>query len=263
MKILELKDVTYRPPALKFLSSSTADKNILEKISFSVSKGEVIGIAGLSGSGKTTLARIISGEIMPATGSINFAFNDFNRHSVQILYQNNGELINPYRTVRDILIEAIKINSNAASDYETSLHRLLDLVNIDSELLCRKGYSLSGGEQQRVALARILAVEPSIIILDEPFSAQDKKSFVIIAELITKLRNEKDVTFIIISHILSILKNIADKLLIMHNGNIVEFGKAADILTNPKGIHLKFLLKNENYDMRFEEFKKFLSEMNN
>jgi len=257
--ILKVNNVSYK------ISNDKSSKNnsieLIKNITFNVERKKVIGISGQSGSGKTTLAKIISGIIKQSSGEIETFFNrDWNSSNpkpIQILFQNDGNLINPYRKVNVVLNEAFGLKNNKNADYSERVKKIFQLFNLKEELLHRMGAQLSGGEQQRIALARVMIVEPEILILDEPFSSQDVEAQLIILELLQKLKQEFDITIICISHDLQILKNFADEILIMFNGKIVENGSALQLVTNPKNEYTKFLLKAQTLKLSKEEINSF------
>lgn len=237
-------------------------KTILENISFEILDKEIFSIAGESGSGKTTLAKILAGIIKPTKGEIKYFLTDnlhsSNVSSVQILFQNNGELINPYRTVESVLKEAIiKAGKNSLVN---SVDDLLEIFSLSKQIKIQKGYSLSSGQQQRVALARILAVNPRIIILDEPFSAQDKDSVENLISLVKDINKKYGMTIVCISHDIQIIRNISDRVLILKNGKIIELGKVEEIFSNPQNDYTKFLIKASELELSAEEVKTFLKE---
>lgn len=235
-------------------------KIILQNISFEVLENEILSIAGESGSGKTTLAKILAGILKPTFGEVNyFLKNNFysnNISPVQMLFQNNGELINPYRTVASILDEVILKAGQQA--IVKSSDELLEIFALPKDIKYQKGYSLSGGQQQRVALARIFAVNPQIIILDEPFSAQDKDSVGNLISIIKNIKENFGKTVICISHDIRTLRKISDRLIIMKDGKIIEQGSIKEIFTNPLNDYTKFLIKASELELTAEEVKTFL-----
>jgi len=222
------------------------EKIILNNISFEVKRNSILGISGESGSGKTTLGRILSGILKPTAGKINYYFKENHKRvsPVQMLFQNTGEIINPLRKIRSML----RIKGEA-------LERLIEIVGIEKELLDKYGYELSGGEQQRVALARILTVKPELLILDEPFSAQDYESQKNLLNLFLSLKKDLNITMICIAHNLKLLRKLADEVIILYNGEIIEMNKTEELFDDPQQAYTKFLIKAEKYDLKFEDFK--------
>jgi peptide/nickel transport system ATP-binding protein len=249
MNLFAVKNICY-------LSPDENSVEILSDISFNVSEGMILGIAGESGSGKTTLGLILAGILNQSSGEILLnelpAQNLMANREIQILMQNKGELINPYRRVNAVLKEAFELNGKK-SDSDSKIFDILDKLELKKDILKRKGYELSGGEQQRIALARIFAVEPSILILDEPFSAQDIESESIIIKLLRKLNSESRLTIICISHDLKILKNFAEELIVLHKGKIIESGNTITVLNNPTHPFTKFLVRAEAYSLSRDE----------
>jgi peptide/nickel transport system ATP-binding protein len=257
--VLKADRIFYRVNVQHHLNNASEEKIILKDISFEVQKGELLGIAGESGSGKTTLAKILSGVIQPSEGKIvkNFSKNGGMKKPspIQILFQNNGEILNPLRTVDEMISEALRIRFGKKTEIKTEKEKIYNLINFSVDLWNRKGYELSGGEQQRAALGRILSVNPELLILDEPFSSQDPESQHNLLNLFKKINEEFGITLICIAHNLKILRKIAQKILIIYKGEIVESGSAAKILKDPEHPYTKFLLKAEDYDLSYDEFK--------
>lgn len=255
--IIEIRNLFYSV-RVKEQSGSTPEKVILDDISFVLQKEKVLGIAGESGSGKTTLAKILANIIKPTSGEFSLNISDDWKNQkaspVQILFQNTGEILNPLREVNDIVNEAAKIRF-AWQDASSKKEKVLESVNLPEELWNRKGFELSGGEQQRAALARILAVQPEVLILDEPFSAQDPVSQLNFLNLFKKINAEYKITMICISHNLKVLRSLCDELIIMYKGKIVEQGESKNIFQNPQHPYTKFLLKAEDYTLKYNEIQ--------
>jgi peptide/nickel transport system ATP-binding protein len=254
MSLLKVENISY---SVVIREETKKQFNILKNVSFEIETGEIIGICGESGGGKSTLAKVISGLIKPDSGSITLISDSVKRKSspIQILFQNHGEVLNPFRKIKDVIDEALKISGTSKNDLEKEREKLLESVGFPKELYLRRGMELSGGEQQRAALARLLAVKPVLLILDEPFSAQDVESQLTLLKLFKRLNKEFNLTMICISHDLRILRNIANTVIILKDGEIVESGITNEVFSNPQKEYTKFLLSAEALDLSYEELK--------
>lgn len=239
---------------LNKISYSVTDKILLKKtnhllsnISFKINHGDIVGIIGESGAGKTTLAKIVAGVITPTSGNI--IRNEIKKNDVQILFQNNFELINPLRKVESILNDAIY-----TSNKRKQINYYLKKVGLQNFILEKYGYQLSGGERQRIALARILMVSPKLLILDEPFSAQDTNSQLELVKLFQLLNTDMDLTILCVSHDLNIMSNFPNKLGVMKGGSLIEFGETIDLVNNPKHKYTEFLFKAIKFELKIEDF---------
>lgn len=256
MKILAIKNISYKVTVSNPLTGKNEEKQILNNISYDFRKGIISGIAGESGSGKTTLAKIICGLLQPSEGAVEFYLNKKSSiNPVQILFQFNSEILNPYRHVGSMIQEALLIGGCEKQYLTDETKNLLASVGLDESFLARRGYELSGGEHQRAALARLLAVKPQVLVLDEPFSAQDPASQKNLAQLFRNINSASGVTMICISHNLQILRELVDEVMIMYQGTIVEQGSSEKIFNNPEHPYTSYLLKAERYDLKFDEFR--------
>jgi ABC-type dipeptide/oligopeptide/nickel transport system ATPase subunit len=256
MPLLKVENIFY---SVEVKGAKKKQFNILMNVSFDVEHGEILGVCGESGGGKSTLAKVIAGIIKPNSGDIIFDSekDSIKRKSrpIQILFQNHGEILNPFRKVQSIIDEALKINGVSEENIETEKSKILNSVGFPKELHNRRGYELSGGEQQRAALARLLAVKPALLILDEPFSAQDIESQLNLVKLFKQLNKDFMLSMICISHDLRILRNLADRIIILKDGEIVESGGTKEVFNNPKEDYTKFLLSAEALNLTYEELK--------
>lgn len=252
MILLSLNNVSYKP-----LSTGTFLKNrktnaILTNITFDITAGSITAITGESGAGKSTLAKIISGIISPSSGKIKFHSDAFSFNNIQILFQNNEDLLNPFRLVKNVLAEAFELNDKSG-DTKSKVDSILEKLGLPNSIKEKKGYQLSGGERQRIAIARLLAVRPKLLVLDEPFSALDIEAQKNLLDLLLSLKNEFDLTIVCISHNLRVLKKLADNVIVMKDGGIVEQGTANEVFNSPQHSYTNYLLKAENFDLTMEE----------
>jgi peptide/nickel transport system ATP-binding protein len=256
-KLVEITNLNYSVRKNSILGLGR-EKIILKNISLDISPNEIIGITGESGSGKTTLIKLIAGILKPASGKIEFLpqkeWQKVKTNPVQILFQNNNEILNPFRRIESIIEETIRIRNIKGINIPAEKERIFNSVGFSKELRARKGFELSGGEQQRAALSRILAAKPELLILDEPFSAQDVESQVNLLNLFKRINEEFNLTMICVAHNLKILRKLADRIFVMYNGEIVESGSTEDIFDSPQNDYTKFLIKCENYDLKTPKF---------
>ncbi|MFO7937972.1 MAG: ATP-binding cassette domain-containing protein [Kiritimatiellia bacterium] len=246
--VLELKDVsivykTRRRPAVRAVSS----------VSFSLRRGSSFGIVGESGCGKTSLARAIIGLKMPEEGKLffegknpaEFSFAEYAeyRRKVQMIFQDAAGSLNPRMTTRQTLTEVLKVHRMCRRDeLRKQIGNLLDLVALPERLLDVYPREMSGGQCQRVSIARCLALEPELIIADEPVSALDVSVQARILNLLKKLRHELNLAIILISHDLAVVRHICDHVAVMHRGIFVERGITAEIMRHPQHPYTKKLL---------------------
>lgn len=258
--ILKIENISYSVDK-KNSFSGFQTVEILKNISFEVEREKVLGISGQSGSGKSTLAKILA-EIFPQTSGViqkNFKKNwsKYLPKPVQILFQNDGELMNPFRKVKDILNDVFELKLKKNKIYTSEIEDIFIRFNLKPQLKESKGSQLSGGEKQRIALARIIIAEPEILVLDEPFSSQDVEAQLGILNLIKKLKEELNLTIICISHDLNILKHFSDEIIIMFNGNIVESGPTKTVINNPANDYTKFLLSAQSINLTEADIQTF------
>ena len=219
-------------------------------VSLTINQGDIYGIAGESGSGKTTVAKMILGLTEPNNGEIKLfgrSINEFKgtsefRKLIQIVYQNPGSSLNPRRTVADQLSVPLKFSGYESSQIKNRIYELLELVDLPQNYAGMYPHELSGGQKQRVAIARALSVNPKILVLDEPTSALDVLVQSTVIDLLNRLRKEFDLTYIFISHDLSLMRNFCNRVAIMFRGNIVETGNVTKIFEHPSHAYTRALL---------------------
>ena len=233
--------------------------------SFTVGKGETLGIVGESGSGKTTLVRCLIRLINPDSGEINVTGIDFaglrpevlreHRKDIQIVFQDPYGSLNPRRTVGDLIIEG-PLNFGVSRDEALRRARaLLKIVRLDPDCLDRYPSQFSGGQRQRICIARALALEPKVLIADEAVSALDVSVQKKVLELLAEIRDKFGLTVIFITHDLRVAAQICDNILVMKEGEIVERGSVDEVFGDPKHDYTRTLLAAEpGRDWKIPEF---------
>ena len=217
----------------------------VDDISIEVAAGEVLGLVGESGSGKTTLGRSILRLVEPDSGTIRIAGEivsgkpqralEAMRRTAQIVFQNPDSSLNPRKTIGELLARPIERFGLAPSgEIPARVRQLLDLVRLPAHYVDRYAHQMSGGEKQRIGIARALATEPRFIVCDEPVSALDVSVQAAIVNLLADLRDRLGVAYLFISHDISVVAHLADRVAVMHHGKIVEIGPADEVMNAPK-----------------------------
>lgn len=190
-------------------------KSVLENVSFSINKGEIIGIIGENGCGKSTLLRIISGLDKNYSGKIYFKNKVYTSptHSIILLHQSYEQLFSWLTVEKNVALPIRKVLKIKKAEALNMAHIYLNELGITEKEFKKYPYALSGGQKQRVALARALSIEANIILMDEPFAAIDEKSRKLFQVMLKEISLKKGVAFLIVSHSLDEIKNIADKLI--------------------------------------------------
>ena len=226
----------------------------VKKISFSVRKGETLGIVGESGSGKSSLAQAIlnlinfNGELYfkkQKISHINEASFRSLRKNIQIIFQDPFASLSPRMNIYDIIGEGLTVHKIGSKKNRNKLiHEIINEVGLDLDMLNRYPHEFSGGQRQRIAIARALILKPDLIILDEPTSALDMTVQSQIIDLLLKLQKKEKLTYIFISHDLKVIKALSDNILVMKDGNEIEYGNKKTIFEKPRNTYTKNLIKS-------------------
>ncbi|HNV93630.1 MAG: Trehalose/maltose import ATP-binding protein MalK [Candidatus Methanofastidiosum methylothiophilum] len=215
------------------LFSKRYDK-ILSDISLEITKGKTVGLIGPSGVGKTTLAKIIMGLEKPTSGKILIEGTDIwhissedrniSLKKIKMVFQDSQGSLNPKKTIKQSLYETANLMGLDVFKGESLILELLDRVGLSSDIFCRYPHQISGGQNQRVALARILLVKPEYVILDEPTSALDIAVQAQILELLNNLQKENNFGYLLISHNIPLIEFMSDKVVVLDKGSIIFQG---------------------------------------
>ena len=230
-------------------------KNVLEDINVNIVKGKTVAVVGESGSGKSTLARVITGLLPPSQGRIIFNGTELkpalklrskkDLQSIQMIYQIADIAMNPRHMIKKIIGRPLEFYLGMkGKQKDDRVLELLRLIEIPEEFADRYPGQLSGGEKQRICIARALAAEPELIICDEVTSALDQLVAKGILDLLLNLQKELGVSYLFITHDLATVKSIADEIVVMYQGKVVEQGSKADILTPPHAPYTELLLSS-------------------
>jgi peptide/nickel transport system ATP-binding protein len=250
--VVRASDIVKRFVAPKrWLEPARPAVTAVQNANLTICRGDIFGIAGESGSGKTTVARMIIGLAAPTSGRIEIDGKPIEawrkdpafRRRIQIVYQNPASSLNPKRTVAETLSVPLAFSGAVEKSRRPQrIRELLERVELPASFAERYPHQLSGGQKQRVAIARALAVEPEIIVLDEPTSALDVSVQKTVIDLLLRLRDELGLTYIFISHDLSLMRNFCNRIAVMFRGEICEQGRTDEVFDNPRHPYTRALI---------------------
>ena len=252
MKLIEVNDLHVR----------YGDYEAVKGVSFSLGKGEILGIVGESGSGKSTIAKTLMGLENPSSGRIQVKAQGEGEQrkssavhlkpspNIQMIFQDAVGSLNPRMTVRQTLREIIEFSNNRTigsgkpniRTFDDSMFRLLETVGLSRAVLDQYPREMSGGQCQRVSIARALACEPEVLIADEPVSALDVSVQARILNLLRDLRRDLGLSSLLIAHDLAVVKNVCDRICVMEHGLFVDAGDAEEVFDRPTSAYTKRLL---------------------
>ena len=247
--LLTLKDISK-----KFqIKGSKNSIRAVDGVSLSINPGETLGIVGESGSGKSTLGRLALRLIEPTTGEIEFDSKKISalgstelrhaRREMQMIFQDPFASLDPRMNVESIIREPLDIhNIGTKSERSELVRKTITQVGMTEDALSRFPHEFSGGQRQRISIARAIITRPKLIVADEPVSALDVSIQSQILNLLLELRRELNLTYVFISHDLSVIEHIADKVAVMYLGKIVEFASVEEIFSNPQHPYTKALI---------------------
>ena len=235
-------------------SKSKKVVHAVSDVSFSIHQGETFGLVGESGCGKTTLSRLLVGLIPLSSGTIKYGDQSLEQlvnaktgalaRIVQIIFQDPYSSLNPRLTVGEAIMEPMKVHQTVLGKKEQygRAVELLELVGLDDSAMSRYPHEFSGGQRQRIGIARALAVEPQILICDESVSALDVSVQAQILNLLNDLKEQLNLSLLFISHDLSVVKYMSDRIMVMNQGKIEEIGEADDLFANPNSAYTQKLI---------------------
>jgi len=248
----------------KYFYTKMGTVKAADGVSFSIRERETLGLVGESGSGKSTVAYTILGIYGPTQGNILFKGQDISRESkkrpkhfkkeIQIVFQDPGSSLNPRRSIKQILELPLRVHHISGNGgFTEQVEKLLNMVELPSEYMYKYPLAIGGGERQIVAIARALATNPSFIVLDEPTSALDVSVQAKIIGLLMELQEELNLTYLFITHDLSLMRNMATRVAIMYLGKICEIAPTVEFFKSPLHPYTRILLSSIPVVSREEE----------
>ena len=226
---------------------------VVDDVSFTIRRGETLGLVGESGSGKSTVARILLRLVNPTAGAVKYDGRDLlaasphqmraMRRRMQIVFQDPYAALNPRMRVRDILAEPFAIhNERPAEGLAARLAEMLRTVGMEESALLRFPHEFSGGQRQRINIARALALRPEFVVLDEPVSALDVSVGAQVVNLLRQLQREHGLTYLFISHSMPLVRYLCDRVAVMQRGRLVELGDCEQVCSAPQEEYTRKLI---------------------
>lgn len=255
-RLIEIQDLSKEFPIKSgFFNRQVGAVYAVNNINLNIYKGETLGLVGESGCGKSTLGRCILGLTDTTKGSIKFDENELTstkgktwknlRKRMQIIFQNPYSSLNPRMTILDSLREPFIIHKTLKGKaLEQRISEVLDMVGLNTNILNRYPHEFSGGQRQRIVIARALALNPEFIIADEPVSSLDVSIQAQIINLLQDLKKQLGLTYLFISHDLSIVRYVSDRVAVMYLGEIIELANVNDLFESPKHPYTQALLSS-------------------
>ena len=251
LKVNNLKK--YFPVTKGIFQNITGHIKAVESVSFQINSGKTLGLVGESGCGKTTTGNLIMSLEKPTSGNIYFKGKDIllmNKNQkkelcceLQMIFQDPYGSLHPRMNVEKIISEPIRVNKiYKKNQIKDKVCEILELVGLKSDQLKRYPHQFSGGQRQRIGIARALTLRPKLLIADEPVSALDVSIQAQVINLLIELQEKLNLSFLFISHDLSVIQHVSDEVAVMYLGKIVEYGSCSDIFSNPKHPYTKALL---------------------
>lgn len=247
--VLEVRNITKRFSVEHTILRTKGSVTAVDDVSFSVAPGEITALVGESGSGKTTVGKIIQGLSLPDSGTVYLSGRDASAMTrseraaqTQMVFQDPFASLNPKLSVGAMLTEAVRQGRPESEDNQKAARDLLDSVGLSSGILNDYPHQFSGGQRQRLGIARALALHPKLLIADEPVSALDLSIQAQILNLILDLNESLNLSYLLITHDLAVVEQVADRVLVMREGKLEEQGSVDDVFNRPKTEYTKRLL---------------------
>jgi oligopeptide transport system ATP-binding protein len=254
--LLEVRDLWKRFPIKKGLlfDRTVGYVDAVAGVSFDIGRGETLGLVGESGSGKSTTGYCILQAIRPTSGSVRFDGVELTelkgedlrtmRRRMQLVFQDPYASLDPRMTVGDIVAEPLQVHKvGSRNERRQRVRELLEVVGFDPSFTNRYPHEFSGGQRQRIGIARALALSPDLVVCDEPVSALDVSIQAQILNLLKDLQDQLGLTYLFIAHDLSVVRAMSDRIAVMHEGKLVELGKAEEVYAHPRDRYTRELVE--------------------